>query len=302
VAARLPLRFRFEPFEFEALIRAVEQGTVDVGVGAVSITAERAESADFSQPFYLTGLGIAVPRRDLRAISVNLMEYLLASNFLVILLVLLVFSVAAGLVIWLLEKGRNAQEFQPGARGLVDGIWWAVVTVTTVGYGEKTPKGVLGRIIGLVWMLMGIVLLALVTAAITSTITINELGYKITGPQDLNRVIVGTVEDSTADAYLAREHIRPRLYPELADALADLTAKKIGAVVFDRPILRYYQKYDFHGEIDVLPVKFCEQTYGFVFPLKSPLRKPVNVQLLKLLDDEPTWYEGIVNTYMHKER
>jgi voltage-gated potassium channel len=49
------------------------------------------------------------------------------------------------------------------------GLWWAVQTVTTVGYGDVTPRDVPGRIVAAAVMLEGIALLAIVTAAVTST-------------------------------------------------------------------------------------------------------------------------------------
>jgi len=49
------------------------------------------------------------------------------------------------------------------------GLWWALQTVTTVGYGDVAPAQVSGRIVGAVVMLQGIALLAIVTAVITST-------------------------------------------------------------------------------------------------------------------------------------
>jgi voltage-gated potassium channel len=51
---------------------------------------------------------------------------------------------------------------------LWDGIWWAVVTVTTVGYGDLYPTTVQGRLIGMVLMFAGIGFLSLLTAAIAS--------------------------------------------------------------------------------------------------------------------------------------
>jgi voltage-gated potassium channel Kch len=49
------------------------------------------------------------------------------------------------------------------------GMWWAVQTVTTVGYGDVTPKDVAGRVVATFVMLEGIAFVAIVTAAITST-------------------------------------------------------------------------------------------------------------------------------------
>jgi voltage-gated potassium channel len=49
------------------------------------------------------------------------------------------------------------------------GMWWSLQTVTTVGYGDVTPRHASGRFVGVVVMLEGISFLAIITAAITST-------------------------------------------------------------------------------------------------------------------------------------
>src|SRR5262245_6361990 len=49
------------------------------------------------------------------------------------------------------------------------GLWWALQTVTTVGYGDVTPANVPGRLVGAVVMLQGIAFIAIITALITST-------------------------------------------------------------------------------------------------------------------------------------
>jgi voltage-gated potassium channel len=49
------------------------------------------------------------------------------------------------------------------------GMWWALQTVTTVGYGDITPTSLVGRILASFVMLEGIAFLSIVTAAVTST-------------------------------------------------------------------------------------------------------------------------------------
>ena len=62
------------------------------------------------------------------------------------------------------ETAVSAGDFKT----LWDGVWWAVVTVTTVGYGDAYPTTVQGRLIGIVLMLVGIGFLSLLTAAVAS--------------------------------------------------------------------------------------------------------------------------------------
>ena len=69
--------------------------------------------------------------------------------------------VAGGVLMRLLDHGEYADIWV--------GMWWALQTVTTVGYGDVTPKEPVGRIIATFVMLQGIAFLAITTAAITST-------------------------------------------------------------------------------------------------------------------------------------
>jgi voltage-gated potassium channel len=74
----------------------------------------------------------------------------------------LVITVAGGL----LERVLDHQEYPTIGKGL----WFALQTVTTVGYGDVTPKQPSGRFIATVVMLAGIGFLAVITASVTATL------------------------------------------------------------------------------------------------------------------------------------
>jgi voltage-gated potassium channel len=77
----------------------------------------------------------------------------------------LLITVLGGTLAWLLDR----EAFPTLGRGL----WWALQTVTTVGYGDVTPENTEGRVIAAVVMLAGIGFLAVITASITATFVEN---------------------------------------------------------------------------------------------------------------------------------
>ncbi len=67
-----------------------------------------------------------------------------------------------------------AERNEPGATLTTpaDGLWWAIVTVTTVGYGDEVPVTDAGRLIGVVTMMIGIGLVGSVTATLSSALVL----------------------------------------------------------------------------------------------------------------------------------
>jgi len=72
-----------------------------------------------------------------------------------------VMTVVAGLLVTVLDS-----ETFPS---IGSGLWWAVQTVTTVGYGDDIPTSLAGRLVAALVMLLGIGFLTVITASITST-------------------------------------------------------------------------------------------------------------------------------------
>lgn len=69
-------------------------------------------------------------------------------------------TIAAAVLMWALDRSEFPNVWL--------GLWWAVQTVTTVGYGDVTPENVQGRVLAALVMLTGIGFLTVVTASITA--------------------------------------------------------------------------------------------------------------------------------------
>ncbi len=98
-----------------------------------------------------------------------------------------------------------------------EGMWWSLQTVTTVGYGDVTPKDTAGKIVGAVVMLEGIAFLAIITAAITSAFVTRAQREQKSGapPED-------TVPEAAGDPQL--DQISARL-ERVESLLVELTRR-----------------------------------------------------------------------------
>jgi voltage-gated potassium channel len=92
--------------------------------------------------------------------------------------------VAAVLLIWVCSVAVLAAERgTPGSsiETIGDAVWWAFVTIATVGYGDMVPVTTAGRVIGIVLMVVGLGLVAIITASVASWFVANSRGDEVEG-------------------------------------------------------------------------------------------------------------------------
>ena len=100
---------------------------------------------------------------------INLIERVFNSRRLrTILGVLIICIISFGYVFYLAE---------PQIKTIEDGIWWALVTITTVGYGDITPLTTLGRLVAGTLMFVGLGLIATVTAIVSAKFIANYVDH-----------------------------------------------------------------------------------------------------------------------------
>jgi len=291
VAKYLNVPFEFREFSsLENLIGALEKQEIDV-FPSLQVGERLEPIMDFSQSYLKSGLSIAVPAEGSEYRWLRIFEAIFSKHILKAIGLLVLLSMVAGIFVWLFERRKNDDMFGNGTvGGIGHGIWWAIVTMTTVGYGDKAHKTAGGRIVALVWMLFSIIFIASFTADITTSLTIDELRGKVHGFNDLYNAKVGSVSQSEGFDFLTKQGIAVIPFEGIPEGLAAVASRKIDAFVLNEQILKYQVKKDFPGRVQVLPGIYDEYFVSIALPQNSSLRKPINKALLKLMKTE-NWTE-----------
>jgi ABC-type amino acid transport substrate-binding protein len=297
VAQNMGVLFEFREYDsLGPLLAALENGEIDV-IPSLPAELRYEVTMDLSQSYYKSGLAIAVPAGGSGSKWMNVVAKIFSTDILMALGLLILMCLTAGIIVCLFERRRNREMFGEGTvKAIGHGIWWSIVTMTTVGYGDKAPKTIGGRTVGIVWMLFSLVFIASFTAKITTSLTIGELQGKVRGFSDLYHARVGSISQSEASIFLTNQGIAVMPFENVQEGLKDLAAKKIDAFVLNELMLKYLVKNEFPGRLQVLPAIFDEYFVVMALKEKSPLREPINKALLKLMKTEK--WSGLLNRYI----
>ncbi|CAN5910956.1 transporter substrate-binding domain-containing protein [soil metagenome] len=269
----------------QEMIDALKSKAADAGVGALSVTAKREADIDFSQPFYESGLQVLTSGSsgsfvdNIGQLVANLFNWQLIGMFL--LLVLTMFGISH--LVWLCEHKVNEDMWPKDyKRGLWESFWWTISTLLVGGADNKGPIGVGGRIVAIAWMLLSIVLVSLLTASFTTTLTINTLKGDINGPADLPGREVATLKGSTSEIWLTNKGAKVETFANVAESIAALKAGKVKAVVYDTPMLQYAVNNAGDEKLQLVGPIFDRQNYAIAIQQDSALRERINRALLAL--------------------
>jgi len=282
VNEQLQVAYEFKEYEnLGSLLNALENGEVDLSVNPITVTDSRMKRMDFSQPYFISYTSVAKRKENTLMKHIkNLFSWDFFSVIALLLLVILIF----GILVWSFERKKNQEEFGGNLKGIMQGFWWSAVTMTTVGYGDKSPRTTGGRIVGLIWMFMAVIIISSFTAGIASSLTVKSINEEITNIQDLERFDVTTVESSSSQELLDLYNIENKLVNSGAEGLQSILKDESTLFIYDQPILKFeIERGGLSNELEILGQSLKKDYYSYAFPKDSKLLKTMNPILIRTL-------------------
>lgn len=283
----------------QAAVDAVAAGEADVAVGPISITAARAAEVSFTQPWFQGALAIAA-RTEGETLWQRIRPFA-TKAFLGGVASLLGVLVLVGLLFWVTERKANPEHFPASPMaGVANGVWLALVTMTTVGYGDRAPVTPAGRIVASVWMVLAMLTASSLTAFLATALTLSQIDAgEVRAVEDLVGRRVAVPAGTTAVGFVRRQGGRVVEVDGIEEGVDRLVAGGVDAVVFDRPALRWHLSQRGGDDVALSRASYEPVGYGFAFPHGSALRPLVNVGLLELSENGVT--QRIAEAWLGRE-
>jgi ABC-type amino acid transport substrate-binding protein len=156
--------------------------------------------------------------------------------------------------------------------------------MTTVGYGDKSPRSLGGRIVGFIWMFMAIIMISTLTAGIASSLTVQNMQDEINSVQDLSGFEVTTIESSSAQELLELYSVNSEEVTNVGEGIEALMNGNTTLLVYDQPILNYIiEEEGLEDELEVLQRTLKKDYYSYSFPKDSELVDKINPLLISTL-------------------
>ena len=267
------------------ILESARVGDAQVAIAGISMTAERESFIDFAHPYYDSGLQVVTtPSRD-KGTWESLFDVVTSGTVLALFGGLVVLIVVVSHLVWWTERRHNPEFPQEYRKGVAEALWYSSVSVVTGGEAVKDIRRPLSRVLALMWMVIGLFLIAFVTAQAASSLTVNELQTDIAGLEDLPGNSVVTVAGTVGETFLRDANIAATTVADIDTALDAVADDRFDAVVYDAPVLAYRVNTDYSGRLELAGPVFAPDPYGIALTTGSDLREPINSVLLEMSRD-----------------
>jgi len=157
-----------------------------------------------------------------------------------VLVLTLIMAALSGIIMWALDSYWNPDQFPSSFfKGSWEGFWWAFVSMTTVGYGDRAPKSFIARVFAFFWVLVGLVIISIFTATVTTSLTALSLSNDI----NLYGSNIVALNNTEEQRYGVKNNAKVFVVPtvqDFADAIKGTNTKYTGEDAVDGGLIDSY--------------------------------------------------------------
>ncbi|KAI8125865.1 Ionotropic receptor 25a [Lucilia cuprina] len=244
-----------EKGEWNGIVKKLIDKHADIGLGSMSVMAEREIVIDFTVPYYdLVGITIMMQRPSTPS---SLFKFLTVLETNVWLCILAAYFFTSFLM-WVFDRWspysyqNNREKYKDDDEkrefNLKECLWFCMTSLTPQGGGEA-PKNLSGRLVAATWWLFGFIIIASYTANLAAFLTVSRLDTPVESLDDLAKqykILYAPLNGSSAMTYFERmaniEQMFYEIWKDLSlnDSLTPLERSKLA--VWDYPVSDKYTK------------------------------------------------------------
>ena len=291
-----------QPVEFvglgsiEASLGALDRGEVDWVAGGISMTPKREVQFDFSHAHYQSGLSIMVPKNR-QAFFSNLVTALKDKSIMLTLGSFFLFITLSGIVFWIFERRQFAAS-RNALSSFGEGMWLSYATATTIGYGDVTPRTLMGRMATIPISLIGFIVIGSISGLVSTLLTMEQLEDHVLSLPDLQNKLVayksGSAFDTKIQDYADTYRFRLMAVPSSDMAYEMLARGGVDAYLYDAPGLLYHASGEGRDLFHVVGGIFDRHMYAIAMRESPPRLEKIRQIQLQLHE------EGLLDELNHR--
>jgi len=292
ISGRLGLDYDYVEVPLADVYEKLHAGSCDLAL-AIALSGEKAEQVEFTEPYLFSHGAVVTLHKSFFNTLETLHSYIWNKEVFLILFLMIAGMILFSLILLVAERKHQLGHFSGNTiKGFGSALWFSAVTMTTVGYGDKTPLSAIGRMITFFWMLVGVLLIALFTGTVASSITTAKIQSGLVRFDDLARFRVGCLQGSRMDLLLQNRGIPAVRYTTPEAGLDGFAFKTINAYAGDSLSLEYLMSHNFPGKFRISIIPDSAIIFAFAARPHLPELRHINSSLLQITL-APDWHSKL---------
>ena len=282
VAKKLGIKFQYEECLQSEMHQKLKSHEIDM-ILVIGQSVDFLGTEDFTQPYVFSHGAAVIGFSSITSTIENIMKHLIKSGVFFIMLMMFLAMLVISLILVHFEGRQEDGHFVESdpVKRFASALWFTAVTMTSVGYGDSAKLSFVGRTITFLWMMMGILFIALFTGSVVSSLTTAELNSSLVRLEDLSHYRCGVFAGSKMDKVIAAKGIPARKYPTLMEGFGALQRGQISAFAVDAISANTIVNQEYPGQFKICIMPTVQLLYSFAFRKDDPFFDPVNDEVIR---------------------